>query len=93
MVVQVIGFIIIVICLREGEVPSHNHNNTCFCYQFILYLYHQITPPAREDSVRLLLTKNPARFFRYAVYRLNGSRGSGRQLARYRAPSIMLTPA
>ena len=55
---------------------------------------HRITPPAQggaEGSVRLL---NPTRSFscpatRYAVSRLNGFRCSGRQLARYRAPSSM----
>ena len=49
-----------------------------------------------EDSVRLLLTENPARSFRlvpgrYTVSRLNGSHGSGGQLVRYRAPPIVLT--
>ena len=45
-----------------------------------------------EDNVRLLLTKNPARSYstplvgpQYPVSRSNGSRGFGRQLARYRA--------
>ena len=60
---------------------------------------HQITPAAQggaADSVRLLLTKNPVCSFNYpsarhAVYRLNGSRDPGRQLARYRVPSFVLT--
>ena len=56
--------------------------------------------PARggvEDSVRLLVPKNPAPSVapsaRFTVSRLNCSRGPGRQLARYRAPPVMLTPA
>ena len=51
-----------------------------------------------EDNVRLLLTENSARTLvaprgRSMVSSLNGSRGSGRQLARYRAPPSVLTPA
>ena len=58
-----------------------------------------MTPPTHggtEDSVRLLLTKNPARFFscpscQVRGYSLESSRGPGRQLARYRAPLTVLT--
>ena len=51
-----------------------------------------------EDSVRLLLTQNPARSFSspgasYTVSHLNGSHSPDRQLAQYRAPPIVLTPA
>ena len=62
-----------------------------------------MTPPAysaAEDSVRLLLTKNPARSFSYPwcqvhgiLFGGNGSRGPGRELARYRLPPIVLIPA
>ena len=56
---------------------------------------HQITPTDQggaEGSVRLLLTKTPpvpsvAQVAKYVVSGLNDSRGRGRQLARYRAPS------
>ena len=57
---------------------------------------HRITPYAldeAEGSVRLLLTKNPARSSSYPSCQVrgvavNGSRGPGRELARYRASSI-----
>ena len=55
---------------------------------------HRITPPAHGGgSVRLTDQKptSVAPIARYAVSRLNGSRGLGRQLARYRSPSIVLT--
>ena len=49
-----------------------------------------------EDSVRLLRTKNPPApsvSARSTVSRLNGPRGPGRQLARYKAPPFVMTPA
>ena len=60
-----------------------------------------MTPPTHsgaEDSVRLLLTKislapsvTPGE--RSTVFRLNGSCGPGRQLARYQTPPMLLTLA
>ena len=57
---------------------------------------HRITPPAQgseKDNVGLLLIKTPrvpsaASVPRNTVSRLTGSRGLGRQLGRYRTPSI-----
>ena len=63
------------------------------------YQYYESRPRCakheRENSVRLLLTKTPpipsiAPGARSTVSRLNGSRGSGRQLDRYRAPLVLL---
>ena len=54
---------------------------------------YRITPAAQggaAGSVRRLLTKNPARSLNcpgFRVSRLNGSRGSGRQLTERRASS------
>ena len=67
-----------------------------FIYFFGHEEYRRITPAAQDGaagSVRLLLTKNPARllivqFSGYVVSRFNGSRDSGRQLTRVRAPSL-----
>ena len=56
------------------------------CFFFWYRENHQIAPPIQggaEGSVRLLA--------RYAVSRLNGSRGPGRHLARYRVLSFRLT--
>ena len=46
---------------------------------------HQVTLPTQGGAEGLLLTKNSsvAAVARYAVSRLNGSRGPGRQFARY----------
>ena len=79
---------------------------TCAIYSaFLLFFFfavqenHQITLTAQggaAGSVKLLLTKNLVCSFncpsaRDVVSRLNCSRDPGRQLARYRAPSFVLT--
>ena len=49
-----------------------------------------------KDSVRVLLTKNPACSCHWCQdhgISFDGSRGPGRQLARYRVPAVLLTPA
>ena len=64
-----------------------------FNYEYYLFW---ITSCRFKDT-SILLTKTPpapaiALSARSTVSRLNGSRGSGRQLARYRAPPVLLTP-